>query len=353
MSSFIIIGGGPAAAIEAARLSGKGKNVTIISEQFGGCMDIMGHRRLQSYCNELTLGGSEIMLEDYMEHTALTPTGSEYCTYVRKYIESLPVKKICGKVTYFTRDEAKFRCQVMVSEELRHFYSDNLILATGISSKTPPAIFSLLDPIDCFSAYKMLGERACSLKKKYRNIVILGGGNTAFQLAEAAASQGVRTSILAKSYIGLFPQETPDRFALRAPSQLTIERICKSQTDKNITPLGFYIYSSLCIENDCLTAILQKEKNFHHISSLSYNNLALSSDEDAIKSVSFAKSETLFISAIGTCGTIPDNSFQQISVNNNGFVDNINGKTKVKGLYVSGMVAGARSVNTMKKTEYD
>ncbi|WP_147200804.1 FAD-dependent oxidoreductase [Pantoea sp. CCBC3-3-1] len=353
MSTFIIIGGGPAAAIEAARLSAMGKDVTMISEQYGGCMDIMGNRRLQSYCNELVLKDSDKKLEDYMKEPALTPTGLEYGTYVRDVIESLPVRKICGRVSYFTRDLSGFRCQVMVGDDLKYYYSDNLVLATGISSKTTPAVFSLIDPIDCFNAYKMFMENPSSITTKYRNIVILGGGNTAFQLADASASLGFKTTILARSYIGLFPQETQDRFALRAPSQITIERIWKSQTDKNITPLGFHVYSSLCADNNSLTANLLKENNTDHIALLSYENVNCPTIKDGIKSVTFEKSDTLFISAIGTTGVIPENSFIQININSKGYVDNTDGKTDIKGLYVAGMIAGAKSINTMKLTEYE
>lgn len=62
--------------------------------------------------------------------------------------------------------------------------------------------------------------------------MILGSGNTAFQLANIAVSHGLNTTILAREYLGIFPQETKNRFALRAPSQITIEKFGKVMTLK-------------------------------------------------------------------------------------------------------------------------
>ncbi|WP_321158296.1 hypothetical protein, partial [Providencia stuartii] len=84
MRSFIVIGGGPSAAIEASRLCSLGEDVTIITEQIGGCMEIMGDKRLQSYCDELTLNETTLSLADSMSLIELTPTANEYIKYVKR-----------------------------------------------------------------------------------------------------------------------------------------------------------------------------------------------------------------------------------------------------------------------------
>ena len=49
----IVVGGGPGAAAECARLCDCGKRVAVISDSFGGCMGLLGRQRLQSYVHEL------------------------------------------------------------------------------------------------------------------------------------------------------------------------------------------------------------------------------------------------------------------------------------------------------------
>ncbi|WP_275556714.1 FAD-dependent oxidoreductase [Mixta sp. Marseille-Q2659] len=351
MKTFMVLGGGPAAAIEAARLCALGKEVTLISEQFGGCMEIMGERRLQSYCHELTLTGGDITLDSCMERPALAPAASEFSDYVRRTLDALPVKKISGKVSWFTKENDRFRCHVTTANGERHLYADGLVLATGIRARPVPAIFSLMDPITCFEAYNLFRENDARLKQ-YRRVVILGGGNTAFQLADCAASLGIETTILAKSYLGIFPQETQDRFALRAPSQLTIERIWKSQNDKNMAPLAFHIYSSLYADGERLHIWLQEARNQIHIARLCWQALPGNGDDATAKMLPIAKAGTLFISAIGTTGNLPPNGFRQLQLDKQGFLPNRRGRTAIAGLYVAGALAGAKSVNTMIETEY-
>ena len=59
---YLVVGGGPAGLIEAQRLSAIGKEVTLVSPQWGGIMECMGEHYLQSYFNELELPGSKFSL---------------------------------------------------------------------------------------------------------------------------------------------------------------------------------------------------------------------------------------------------------------------------------------------------
>lgn len=352
MDSFIIIGGGPSAAIEASRLCSLGKDVTIITEQIGGCMEIMGEKRLQSYYDELYLHDTNLSLVDCMSCVEMTPTANEYVQYVKRVIDALPVKIIIGKVIWFTKYKDKFKCLVENQFGKTIYYSQGLVLATGIISKEIPDTFSLLPHISCFSAYKLFNQNSHNINK-YNQVVILGGGNTAFQLANIAASYKLNTTILAKKYLGLFPQETTDRFALRASSQITIENIWKSHTTKNKIRLSFLIYSSIFSDGEYLSVKIEKVKNKIHIADISYSELFSDIDSDNTKTLLISSQSTLFISAIGVSCTLPPNDLSQLKLNSYGYISNELGRTSIAGLYVAGTLAGAKSVNTMSKMEYE
>lgn len=352
MSSFIVIGGGPSAAIEASRLCSLGKNVTIITEQIGGCMEMMGDKRLQSYCNELTLHETTLSLADSMALNNLPPTANEYIQYIKRIFDGLPIKIIIGKVNWFTKIKTKFSCHVDSQFGKKIYYSDGLVLATGLKSKATPDIFSLLPHINCFSAYKLFNQNG-SFINNYKRAVILGSGNTAFQLANIAVSHGLNTTILAREYLGIFPQETKNRFALRAPSQITIEKIWKSHDFENTDYLSFFIYSSLYSDGKYLNVKIEKSKNQIHIANISYSALSSDINGENTKILSIPSEDTLCISAIGVTCTLPSHNFSQLQLNDQGYISNELGRTAVAGLYVAGTLAGAKSVNTMNKVEYE
>ncbi|AUH01032.1 hypothetical protein CWC46_15150 [Prodigiosinella confusarubida] len=358
MYDYIIVGGGPSAAIEAHRLAMNNASVLMIYKQPGGTMSMMGSRRLQSYCHELELPDSAIGLDNFMSQLTFSPTADEYITYVSHYIDNQPVERIIGDVVFITHDDNVFICKVSNRQGVDGYRATHLVLATGIQPKRISEALYQFNTITCFDAYKLLIKGNPALRE-YKQAIIIGGGNSAFQLAESAAAAGLNTTILAKNYLGVFPQETNDRYALRAPTQSVIERIWKSQTDPLITPLNFFIYTSLAFYNDELVVNLLECENACHIANLSINNASYISSCDNTsrqnnteKQLCISTAETLFISAIGTEGCIPENDIPSLKLNHEGFVDNVKGKTGLSGLYVCGTLAGARSVNDMQITEY-
>ena len=221
----------------------------------------------------------------------------------------------------------------------------NLVLATGILPRPIPPFLCGLNVMRCFEAYEYLRVKN-QTDFSFDNVVIIGSGNSAFQLALSCIKLGIQVTILARHYYGLFPQETYDRFALRAASQPAVEYIWKSQEDTDLIPAAFHIYSQISRSGDSLDVVLKRDKNKMHIAERSYRNLF---DEEILeqKNVQYYIKNTLFVSAIGTIGNIPANNLTMLQVNQHGFVDNVNGKTSLEALYVTGTLAGARSVNTM------
>ncbi|WNJ96292.1 FAD-dependent oxidoreductase [Vibrio ruber] len=351
MSDYIIIGGGPSAAIEAKQLSRMGKSITLIAEQFGGIMRVMGERPLQSYCNELELPNSHRALQDYVQQCTFSPKACEYMKYINDYLDQLPITKVTGHVVFIEKQDKSYICHVKDSSSIHQYTASNLVLATGVKPKDIQHEFSGIGAITCIDAYRLFSyqNRPALLNKK--EVVIIGSGNSAFQLAESASTLGMKVTILAKCYLGIFPQETDDIFALRAPTQKTIERIWKSQTDHKVTRLNFHIYAEAIRENDYMKILIRQKENTPHIAKHCYEHL-FDTPLQQEKELFFNINETLFVSSIGTCCQIPENNISNLDINPDGFIENNHGQTTVEGLYVTGTLAGARSVNTMNQTSY-
>lgn len=341
----MIIGGGPSGFMKAKKLYNLGKTVVLVADQFGGAMKCVGSRRLQSFRNELELKYADTKLDQYINGQSLSPLATEYVNYVTACINQLPIKVILGHVSFIERGADGFVCRMQCPEGELALKSKNLILATGTSPRPIPPFLYGLSVMRCFEAYEYL--RMKNQKDfSFDNVVIIGSGNSAFQLALSCIELGIRVTILARHYYGLFPQETHNRFALRAASQPAIEYIWKSQEGTDLIPAAFHIYSQIIRYDDGLDVVLRRDKNKKHIAERSYINLF---DGEVLeqKNVQYDAKNTLFISAIGTVGNIPANNLAMLRVNKHGFVNNVDGKTRLEALYVAGSLAGARSVNTM------
>jgi thioredoxin reductase len=194
---ILIIGGGPSALYEAAVLSKTDLNVAIISESFGGCMEMLGDQRLQSYIDELEILDAERRLANYIKNsTALNPTGQEYSSYIRDCIFDLKIKHIYGKVTHITKSESYFKIQQYKKKVL---FARKVILATGIISKKTELALRSRYWISCFEVYNHIYSNQL---ERYVNqeICIVGGGNTAFQLASILSKKAKNITLLVKRF---------------------------------------------------------------------------------------------------------------------------------------------------------
>jgi thioredoxin reductase len=352
MDDYLIIGGGPAALKEALFLIEKGKQVAIVSEQYGGIMKCMHDKPLQSYQEELTISNEFYDKGQLTKISYLSsPSGKEFTTYIEHSIKSLPIRKIIGKVTYISHIEKGFLCTIMHNDTVSHHTCSNLILATGLKPRPLEPMGKNIKFMTCIDAYKMLADD-CTLANTIKKIVIIGSGNSAFQLALQALKLNVSITILASKYLGIFPQETHDKFALRALSQNTVEYIWKSQNERHLIPVSFFVYENLNVKNNILEVRVYRRDNDFHIAKASFDNIDSGDDYQEVKSVLFNIDDTLFISAVGMTGNIPDNDLKNLELDEDGFVVNYRGKTKIHNLYVCGTLAGYRSVDTMNNTEY-
>lgn len=351
---FIIVGGGPAAAMEAEKLSSLHYSVLIIADMLGGIMHVMGKENLQSYCNELSLSNNDIKLENYISDNTLTPTGNEFTAYVSDVIEQVNVKKEIGFVSYISKDNDVFCCDILKEGKPKKYQAKNVVIATGIKANSVPSFMFGTNFMTCLDAYLFFRKERINQFKNKR-VVIVGSGNSAFQIARIAATFELEVTILATSYLGLFPQETNDKFALRAQSQITIERIWKTQTEANFKPLNFYIYTKIEKCNGYIIVTLHKKDHTVHIAKASYNNICgdyMETGADT-KQVSFSTADTIFISATGTIPNIPDNEFDLFVDCKVTDIDLERRFSDVKGLYMAGSVIGCRSINTMKESAYE
>lgn len=219
---YLIIGSGPSAVAEAMNIARTRKKILLVSNYFGGCLAMIGDQILQSYANELDLSGSPYCLRDYLQGMRVSPTGAEYAEYIRDTIARAPVEKIMASVNHIDRRNSVFICE-LVKDNCRFAISAKRVVpAIGIHPKPLESWMRNIHALTYFQSYNAL------CKGQFReftgkDIVIFGGGNSAFQLATLAALISRSVTIMALRYVGMFPQETNDRFALRAPNQVAIE----------------------------------------------------------------------------------------------------------------------------------
>jgi hypothetical protein len=167
--------------------------------------------------------------------------------------------------------------------------------------------------------------------------------------------------------LGLFPQETDDRFALRAHSQQTIELLTKtSRTDirgpinvsKQNTHASIWLHAFSELHWDdpsgIFRALIPLELNQHPLLASStetaraWNRLQYTCKNTF--ELKFNTENTIFISAIGVQGNFPEFPWKEIIDANSGFLIHDKGSTSIDGLYVAGTLAGYPSVNTMDAT---
>ncbi|MCW4446274.1 SidA/IucD/PvdA family monooxygenase [Vibrio splendidus] len=343
---YIILGGGPSAALITKRLISEGKQVLIISDKLGGSMSCMGYKQLQSYKNELDIKHHEKSINDYIFDNSLTPNAANYIDYITDCIKNYPIEVVLGFVSFIEERKDIYSCHVIINGEIVEFETKNLIIATGIKPRNIPNLIDSYNTINCFSAYQFFESDKCLEKLGYE-VFIIGSGNSAFQIATSAYERGFKSTVLAREYLGVYPQENQDRFALRAPSQKTIEYIWKSQSSSELVESRFFIYSNFSRSKDCISALVESKKNNNHIARRCYDNLSVEEDYGN-KVISINIKNSIVVSAIGTIGNLPDNNIKGLYLNDKGFVSKVKSKSGSKNISVIGTLAGARSINTME-----
>jgi Pyridine nucleotide-disulphide oxidoreductase len=363
----VIIGGGPAAAAEGIRLTQSMQRVALISENYGGCLGMLAHQRLQSYIPELEIANAARSLGSYIGSVErMTPTGAEFTRYIIDVICALPIHRIPAIVIGIRRLGPDLLVDYQTSSNCcGALRAAEVILATGLTARNPGPWAVPGKTVSCFEAYREISSQRLS-RYAGRNVVIVGSGNSAFQLAISLARIARSVTVLANSYLGLYPQETDDRFALRAPSQNALEWIAKAGTADNLGPLNsgtteyfapawLHVYSQLSWDPaECaLTVHIRQRDNTARIPAISFargfaaNRLRKHNGCDEY-CLTISGDDLVVISAIGVKARIPQTAWDDLVDPISGFVSHEHGRTHVNGLYVAGACAGYRSVNTMQ-----
>lgn len=361
------MGGGPAALGELIRLSRKFSNVGVVSDSFGGGMGILGDMRLQSSLAELTLEGAPASLQEYMsDRTAISPTGAEYTNYIRDCIEKLKVQKVFAKVKSIGKGSSEnqfFADAVSVSGVAHRLRARSVILATGVKPKEPASNILLCPWVSCFQTYEMLSMGKTAYFRG-KSVAIIGSGNTAYQLAHALTRVAKDVTLLIRGYVGVYPVEVEDRFALRAQSVLTLALVAKSAemhtcggplnpSSSLLSRVWLHVYDALSVdvEQGAVCAQIPPPTNQHRLLKASVvgavrcGSLRPADDGGYIWRRPIA--DTVVISAIGVTADVPELQWQNLTVPKTGYIKHVAGETAVDGLYVAGGAAGYASVNEM------
>ncbi|KTT31111.1 copper transporter [Pseudomonas oryzihabitans] len=364
MFDVIVVGGGPAGLSECIRLIDMGLKVAVISDVFGGCMGMMGDHPLQSYCNELEIEGAPYPLRRFMSKLCISPTGQEYAAYIRSNFEALQLIKIQQRVVNISKAQGLFKVTLDSGSQHQALHARQIVLATGIRPKTPPFETPNVFWMSCFDVYKMVSRRQTH-RFLQQDVVIFGSGNSAFQIALLLAPFARNISILIKSYLGLYPQETDNRFALRSLSQRTLEMIAKTSSCSAQGPLNshygigraniwLHAYDSIRQNGDEVVLTLPESLNSHSLLQASCRRAqeagrlveAKESDGYELHLDASAKAQCL-VSAIGVTAQVPSSDWPELLSSQTGFPCHQDGKSLVAGLYFAGAASGYASINTM------
>lgn len=359
----VVVGGGPAALGEVIRLQRTGQTVALISDRLGGCMAMLGNQPLQSYVCELEIEGACQPLGRFMQGQAISPTGTEFAAYVAANLQASSIATIAAKVLALDKHDELFTLFLDGQAGIRQVHARQVVLATGIRPRPWTSTGIWRPALNCFETYAALlaGDQS---RFADREVIIFGSGNTAFQLAAAMVPLARDVTVLAHKYLGLFPQETDNRFALRALSQRALELVAKTaieyapgalnganagqrprlwlhaydRIDKHAGQLRVRLPDVLnqhpLLRNSCLAATaggrLQRSASGHELV------------------IDTAFDPCVLISATGVTANLPDLPWHDLVDADTGFVINQNGSTRIPGLYVAGAACGFASVNTMQ-----
>ena len=354
----VIVGGGPAAALEAMALAAQPGRHLVVATGLGGGMSVLGPLRLQSHLDELYIGEARSELRRRLRSTDISPTGQQYGHYVSALLRAGSIPVSTGDVRDICRSDTLLRVVLADGEELR---ARRVILATGVTSRsyeTPSPRIPMYTSLEVFEALR----RRCIRPFRGRSVVIIGSGNSAMQLAERLGRVSRDVTILAKRYTGIYPQETSDRFAWRAPSQITCELIAKcALTCASGTPLPapcirYVVYDDVsAAPNGDLSVTYRAARNDSRVSccSLPDRHPHLASrvrpvDVGAWRET-FSVDSTVIVSAIGVSPVYPSGpSLGAVERDRNGFIVEACLRHVLPGVVLSGACAGTRSVNEMR-----
>ncbi|MBD1106285.1 NAD(P)-binding domain-containing protein [Pseudomonas amygdali pv. morsprunorum] len=288
-----------------------------------------------------------------MRKLCVSPTGEEYAAYIRSNFEALPLTRIQQRVVTVSKAQGLFEVNLAAGSQGHPLRAGQIILATGIRPKAPPFEMPNAHWLNCFDVYQMVA-RGQVQRFLQQDVVIFGSGNSAFQIALLLAPFARNVSILIKSYLGLYPQETDDRFALRSLSQRTLEMIAKTSSSSFLGPLNsanstgraniwLHAYNSIRQEGDKVVLDLPASLNGNSLLQASCRKaqeagrlVEAQASEGYELHLDISAKDQCLVSAIGVTAQLPATDWPQLLNPQTGFTCHQDGKSPVAGLYFAG-----------------
>ncbi|MEO3783695.1 FAD-dependent oxidoreductase [Actinocorallia sp. B10E7] len=354
----IIIGGGPAATLQVQRFLAAGaapEDLLVIGENWGAPgMAFLGSSRLQSYAHELELEAGA--LPPLTSPGFVQPTGTEFDQYAQSVLRRSGAVRCQGTVTDLREGPEGFDVSVRGSVGVLDFRTSCVILATGTRPRQPPEWLRRAGARTYDQAYV---DVQSGRTDDYRNrpVFVVGSGNSAMQTASLLASVSGSVTVLAIRYLGMYPSETLDRFAWRAPSQLTCELVVKSSHRERVCDGGrmcvrFLVYRGIEPFGDRMRIDIRSADNGHQIGRHSrpslHPHVPAVVSEDGWREEWPLESSTV-VWATGCEPVYPDSELiRSLPKDEDGYLwTDADGQTGHSGLFVTGACAGRRAVNEM------
>lgn len=353
---MVIIGGGPAAAIQLEYGARAAREVLVISDRWGAPgMRFLGDARLQSYVHELSLTRTPVI--PVTSPGSLQPTGAEYDRYARAVLEASDAVLYQARVVGLSRSAEGFQLLVRDEAGSRTIDTSLVVLATGSRPREPAGPWSAAGAVTYAQVCRDVANGTLA-RYAGRRAVVVGSGNSALQVAALLASLASEVTVLASKYLGMYPTESDDRFAWRAPSQLTWELVVKSGRGCRAGKLPcactrFLVYDSLDLTGGDVrftcAAVRNDHQMGHHSLPLCHPHAAAERMSDDRWRERIPVAGTTIVWATGSQPCYPPSALiDSMPRDLDGYLEaDRHGQTSVPGLLVTGACAGQRSVNDM------
>ncbi|MET7766702.1 FAD-dependent oxidoreductase [Streptomyces sp. NPDC005336] len=353
---LVVVGGGSAAAVQVRRGDVPPEEILVVAERLGTGMAFLGRSTLQSYAEELLVSRTSGELRAMLPAGELRPTAAEYDAYVKESLMKSGACVTLARVLDIRRDEDGFVLALRTSGgERRQVYADAVVLATGSTPRKPPAQWQAAGAITFDTVYREL-SRCDTGRWAGNSVIIVGAGNSALQTAALMAPDARDVTVLANNYVGMYPVESDDRFAWRAPSQLAYELVVKSSRECGRRPwavpcVRHLIYESLDPVDDEVRWHYREAGNLNRLGSHSLPGRCRHAqgrmDGDGVWQESRKRDTAVVVWAAGSSPVYPPGELltSMRRKPDNTLPHDALGQTDVPGLYVTGACAGQRSVN--------
>ncbi|MFJ9772629.1 FAD-dependent oxidoreductase [Kitasatospora sp. NPDC101157] len=269
-----VIGGGSAAAVQVRQGDVPPQETIVIGARWGTGMEFLGNFILQSYVEELQVSDSPGGLRSVVDPGQLRPSASQFDGYVRDSLMSSGAVLKQGRVLEIEGTEGAFLIHVLNGDgTISYVCAESVVLATGSAPRQPSRRWAEAGAVSHEVVHADIAQRRTE-RWAGRSVIVVGAGNSGMQAAALVAPDAAEVVLLGNRYVGMFPTENPDRFAWRAPSQLTYELVGKSALEcgerKWRTPcVRHLVYDGLDVEGGRVSWTYSESRNQNPLGSRS------------------------------------------------------------------------------------